>query len=607
MAVYPNMLTTQAGYDLISRANTTKKALIITRAALGKGDLGSNNIVSLTDLIDPVMDNLPLTNSIDHQNGHYEVEASIDNSELDTGFWAKEMGIFAKVDGDATDTLYAYTNGGIYVPYVNDKPKPDIQLVQCDFIVGNATNVEATIDVKVYITEGRLQKHNTDPAAHGDKLVNLTTNGNSLRAVKGDGTTIDVTPNWANVAKYVGDGTFKNFANTGATVGDFKKYILSLLDAVPLANSKDGMFIHASIACSINDLITNMGDDSHVLAAGGQIGLYIDTTSITDNKYAHIRLNSYGYQAYELGVNNGVFETPRAVIYAKDGKNTADAWETQSNELVIDGNGSTSTALNVGKTALNYTGTGFDYYFYNGKGSLANLACNSVNANVFYGKATWMYNGLIADVNGGISANTISNVGYTGSTTTNNFAYKYNFIQTFKNATDVAQLCIPISTSYRVSVRGQGNAGSNTLTSTWKELAYVDDLAPYASLSSPALTGIPTAPTADGSNSKAVANVEYVLGQSRASYGETGFRVARDGYTTIWGRTYVGANGNVTVNYPIALWQLFSAYVGQAINSDNGNTDVVKFYSMPTNTSIRILNTADGYGTTVFWEVKGLP
>ena len=192
MAVYPNMLTTQAGYDLISRANTTKKALIITRAALGKGDLGSNNIVSLTDLIDPVMDNLPLTNSIDHQNGHYEVEASIDNSELDTGFWAKEMGIFAKVDGDATDTLYAYTNGGIYVPYVNDKSNPDIQLVQCDFIVGNATNVEATIDVKVYITEGRLQKHNTDPAAHGDKLVNLTTNGNSLRAVKGDGTNVDV-------------------------------------------------------------------------------------------------------------------------------------------------------------------------------------------------------------------------------------------------------------------------------------------------------------------------------------------------------------------------------------------------------------------------------
>lgn len=78
-------------------------------------------------------------------------------------------------------------------------------------------------------------------------------------------------------------------------------------------------------------------------------------------------------------------------------------------------------------------------------------------------------------------------------------------------------------------------------------------------------------------------------------------------FNSIWGRTYVGANGNVTVNYPIALSQLFSAYVGQAINSDNGNTDVVKFYRMPTNTSIIILNTADGYGTTVFWEVKGLP
>lgn len=602
MAVYPNMLTTQAGYDLISRANTTKKAFIITRAALGKGDLGSNNIVSLTDLIDPVMDNLPLTNSIDHQSGHYEVEASIDNSELDTGFWAKEMGIFAKVDGDATDTLYAYTNGGIYVPYVNDKSTPDIQLVQCDFIVGSATNVKATIDVKVYITEGRLQKHNTDPAAHGDKLVNLTTNGNSVRATKGDGTNIDVT------VPYAVGTTQANPKDLGSYVNKTISAVRDLFNNELADMNKKGCSVRfIRLGANLSTIYNNWaGNWDATMSPWGTI--FGVLSLLSDDTYANVELVGWTGTTVLLQRIAGDWKTAERKVYTNGMLNVADTIKLQSTtELTLDMGSGTQTNINIGRLLKTYSGSGFTYTFYNGKGSLANLACNSVNANVFYGKATWMYNELIADVNGGISANTISNVGYTGSTTTNNFAYKYNFIQTFKNATDVAQLCIPISTSYRVSVRGQDSVGSNTLTSTWKELAYVDDLAPYAPLSSPALTGIPTAPTADGSNSKAVANVEYVLGQSRASYSETGFRVARDGYTTIWGRTYVGANGNVTVNYPIALSQLFSAYVGQAINSDNGNTDVVKFYSMPTNTSIRILNTADGYGTTVFWEVKGLP
>lgn len=173
MAVYPNMSTTVAGFNLISRSNATGKALIFTRGALGDGDASDKTITSLTNLVAPKMPNLAITNKRDNGNGHFTIEASVDNSELEAGFWAREMGVFAKCEGDESDVLYAYTNGGNLVPYVNDKTMPDIQLMQVDVIVGNAKNLSVTIDNSVYITEARLRTHDEDLNAH--KLLATTT------------------------------------------------------------------------------------------------------------------------------------------------------------------------------------------------------------------------------------------------------------------------------------------------------------------------------------------------------------------------------------------------------------------------------------------------
>lgn len=172
MAVYPNLLTTNAGMDLISRSNATGKGINYTHVDLGDGELGTNNIMNMTNLISPKMTKLEITSKINHGNGHYEIEAQVDNSSLNTGFWAREMGVFAKCEGDSDRAivLFAYTNGGNYVPYVNDKTRPDIQLCQVDMVVGNATNLDAIIDPKTYVTNARLTSvlnaHNTATNAH---------------------------------------------------------------------------------------------------------------------------------------------------------------------------------------------------------------------------------------------------------------------------------------------------------------------------------------------------------------------------------------------------------------------------------------------------------
>ena len=66
-------------------------------------------------------------------------------------------------------------------------------IVGGDFLTKtDASQKYATITDMNNKVDTALETHNTKPTAHPDKLVKLTTNGNSLRAVKGDGTNVDV-------------------------------------------------------------------------------------------------------------------------------------------------------------------------------------------------------------------------------------------------------------------------------------------------------------------------------------------------------------------------------------------------------------------------------
>lgn len=157
--------------------------------------------------------------------------------------------------------------------------------------------------------------------------------------------------------------------------------------------------------------------------------------------------------------------------------------------------------------------------------------------------------------------------------------------------------------AYYTSTQAAGNNTTKIASTEFVTTAVANGVAPKANIASPALTGIPTAPTADGSNSKAVANVEYVLGQSRASYGETGFRVARDGYTTIWGIGLTDSNGYVTFNFPIAFAD--TNYRIAITHWGGGAVGVVAMYNTKTTTSCKFMirNVIDG-STDSNWRVE---
>lgn len=250
MAVYPNMLTTVAGFNLIARSNATGKALIFTRGALGDGDANDKTITSLTNLVAPKMPNLAITNKRDNGNGHFTIEASVDSSTLEAGFWAREMGVFAKCEGDETDVLYAYTNGGNLVPYVNDKTMPDIQLMQVDVIVGNAKNLSVTIDNSVYITEARLRTHDESPDAHKIAFDKFRLDSNGLYVPKTGGAItgdLDVQGNLSVITQTLEDYGV-NAANT-KWVQDFVKNYVGSNGAVRASYGETGFRVFNDRFC----------------------------------------------------------------------------------------------------------------------------------------------------------------------------------------------------------------------------------------------------------------------------------------------------------------------------------------------------------------------
>ena len=188
MAQYPDIITTTAGLNIISRANANDKAVIFTRVVAGSGDLSTDaSIESMTSVISAKME-LPITNKEDHTNGQFTIYASLSNSDLTTGFMAKEIGVYAKVDGDTSDKLFAYTNGGAYSEYIPPKDIPiKTQILQIDVAVGNAETLNVTISDDTYATQLDLEMHNSATDAHSaltatiDDTLVPTSDTNTIR------------------------------------------------------------------------------------------------------------------------------------------------------------------------------------------------------------------------------------------------------------------------------------------------------------------------------------------------------------------------------------------------------------------------------------------
>lgn len=182
MAKYPDLVTTKKGLDLNSAANAAQKAVIFTKVIVGDGDVPSDtSIGDLTAVVSPKM-TLEITNKENLRNGHFTIRATLGNEELESGFYAKEIGVYAKLDGDV-EVLYAYTNGGNYVDYIPDKSSPiDAQIFNIDVIISNLKQATIVISDEAHVTVKELKAHNDNDDAHKD-FIGATTSKNGVRGM----------------------------------------------------------------------------------------------------------------------------------------------------------------------------------------------------------------------------------------------------------------------------------------------------------------------------------------------------------------------------------------------------------------------------------------
>lgn len=179
MAKYNDIVVTNNGLDMIAESETAKP-LIFTKIQLGDGQLTEvDDIKQFTALKHPCMNGVIHDIETGTAHGQATIVSIIDNSTLDKGFFAREVGVFAKVGTDGTEKLYAYTNGGNYVDYMPDKTTPVSEnKVVITLVTANAGNIQAIIDKsKIYATrqevEDDFNTHNVDPNAHANIIKKM--------------------------------------------------------------------------------------------------------------------------------------------------------------------------------------------------------------------------------------------------------------------------------------------------------------------------------------------------------------------------------------------------------------------------------------------------
>ena len=166
---YPQNVVTKKGLAMIAESVATKKNLIFTRVVVGDGDATGRNFNDMSAVISPKME-LPVTSGVNEGNGQYLVTATLSNNRLDVGFFPREVGLYAKVDGK-TEQLYSYTNGGNNVGYVPDKTSPiDSEIYKIRTVIGNAKNITINLNNSTFLTRGELDNHNNDNNAHAELL-----------------------------------------------------------------------------------------------------------------------------------------------------------------------------------------------------------------------------------------------------------------------------------------------------------------------------------------------------------------------------------------------------------------------------------------------------
>ena len=167
---FAKTIVTDVGKDMIAKSQNGQ-TLTFSRVALGDGLVGEEEDVTKFTAVKNERLSLPIAKYSNLGNGQFQIQFRLTNSQVESGFWHREIGIMAKID-NGQEQLYAYTTAGNKASFIYDKTTPvEERIVNVNFVIGNAQNLEVIINSSViYATiedlEEALDAHDVDADAH---------------------------------------------------------------------------------------------------------------------------------------------------------------------------------------------------------------------------------------------------------------------------------------------------------------------------------------------------------------------------------------------------------------------------------------------------------
>lgn len=163
-------IVTNIGKEMIAKSQNGQK-LTFTRVALGDGLIEKDDdILSFTKIKNERL-SANIAKFTDKNNGQFQIQFRVSNQNVEVGFWEREIGIMAQLEG-GEEQLYAYSSAGNKANFLYDKTTPvEERIVNIDFVVGNAENVQVIVNSSIiYVSledmEEAMATHNTSEDSH---------------------------------------------------------------------------------------------------------------------------------------------------------------------------------------------------------------------------------------------------------------------------------------------------------------------------------------------------------------------------------------------------------------------------------------------------------
>lgn len=258
MGAFGGLILTNNGRALQAKAQAGA-TLNFNRIGIGDGSLSGQSISDLNALISEKK-SLSITKLKTQTGGKAVVGAVLSNQDIVTGFYFRELGVFAQ-DPDVGEILYCYGNAGAGAEYIPAGGGPDIVEKNIDIvtIVGNASSVSATIESSLVFAS---QQDLDALAGAGRTTETVKGNADAIANHEAD-IVIHVTQtdkdNW-NAKETPAGAQAKVDSHKNTATGAHPATAISIQDT-------EGHFVASDAEGALHELFTNVSDGKNSVAS----------------------------------------------------------------------------------------------------------------------------------------------------------------------------------------------------------------------------------------------------------------------------------------------------------------------------------------------------